>query len=1552
MGFFRTNVCSTFFVRSFTPSLVSFLVVALSLQQASAISIVEPFADATASGGTTYPIGASFANTNKSFPALQNATGGPWYGVSNTVPALPAGIPTITNGNLSYPGLPASTGNSVYIPPLTGVTGRMTLPFQETNGQVYYSFLLKVVDVSALSTSSTANFFTGLGDNVGSQSAALARAQSYLVAKKSGSGYLLGIGKNKPSTANIVYDSTVRNVGDTLFVVANFDYATTGHPANMWINPVATAFGSTTAPTATVSVTSGTDLNSPGIQSFMLGCFTNAPPGCIVDEVRVGLSWAMVTGAPDIETATTNVIVEGGTTLALPTFVVGGTPLTYKWLKNGVTLSNGGNVTGATSATLTLSGISTADAGSYSLVASNSYGSTTGLIATVSVNDLTITLQPASQVAALGSNATFHVGATGIAPFSYRWLKNGIDLSNGGNIANADTSALTISAISAADVATYSVRVTNGIGHTALSTNAELFTSDPSITPRRPNIIFILCDDLGYGDVGVLYQNSRAAGLPREFTPNIDSFANEGLTLYQHYCPAPVCAPSRASLLLGVHQGHANVHDQQWDKALADNHTLARVLKKAGYSTAAIGKWGLGGDDQGGTTPADWPAFATKRGFDYYFGYERHADGHEHYPKEAIYSSKSKECYDGTNNVSSSLDKCYTTDLFTARAKTWIQDQRSTNSSQPFFLYLAFDTPHAVYEFPTQAYPSGGGTNGGLQWIGTPGHMINTASGTIDSYVNPDYASATYDDDNNPNTPQVAWPEIFQRFAMGVRRIDDAVGDVKKLLQDLAIDTNTIVVFTSDNGPTTEDYLTLTPSYVANFFDTFGPMDGVKRDSWEGGIRMPTFVRWPGSITAGASSQSPSEFQDWMPTFTELAGFVGPARSDGVSLVPTLLGSGSQRASTIYVEYDDEGSSTPNYSEFEPAHRGRARNEMQVIRLNGFQGVRYNIQSQTNDFEIYDVAHDLKQATNLATQASFATLQQQMKDRVLQLRRPDASAPRPYDSELVPATAASQITSGIQWSAYAEAFPWVPELTTLTANASGTTNHPTVSVRTRDNDIGLLFTGYINVPNDGAYTFYMSADTGAFLRIHDAILIDADYGYVGGTELSSTIPLKAGLHPFRLYYARRSTGVPSLALSWSGPSISKQQIPDAVFFRDQTTVFAKAQLANISANADGTLSMSWSVDSNGSYTFQYKSNLLDSQWIITTNYSAGQSVISISNPATSNVQGFYQMSGGIGSDIAGFVKLPLLGLSDNYISLPFLRPAAAVVTVSSISSNLITVAGSPGWSSNQFVYSAGAQSNTYYARFTSGAAEGRFYPVAANGTNTLTLTLGSDNLNAVGQNDALSVEPFWTFKTVFPNGSGVNISLTSGNRNTEVLIPDFTSAGINLSAAKFYYFSGGLWKLVGQSTDRGDDVLLPNTHFVVRHNVSTNTTLTTFGVVAVSKLALPLITTTSNQQDNFLALTRPVSVSLDNSGLVSSGAFAASPLPGALTDELLTFDNTVAQRNKSSSAIYYFWNGAWRRVGAGTNIVGQSAVFAPGNAVIVRKATNSVSPLWLNSPTY
>ena len=338
-----------------------------------------------------------------------------------------------------------------------------------------------------------------------------------------------------------------------------------------------------------------------------------------------------------------------------------------------------------------------------------------------------------------------------------------------------------------------------------------------------------------------------------------------------------------------------------------------------------------------------------------------------------------------------------------------------------------------------------------MQWLGTPGHMINTATGTIDSFIHPDYANATYDDDNNPLTPEVAWPEVFKRYATSVRRLDDAVGDLKKLIQDLAIDTNTMVVFTSDNGPTIEDYLTITPHLSADFFDTFGPMDGIKRDTFEGGIRMPTFVRWPGTIAAGAINTTPSQFHDWMPTFTDLVGLPAPARTDGVSLVPTLLGTGVQRPSTIYVEYFDVDSTVPTYTEFEPSRRGRARNQMQVIGLNGYQGVRYDILSHSDDFEIYDPGSDPKQATNFASLPGFAALQQQMKDRVLQLRRPDSEAPRPYDLEYVPAVAAPPVTNGLlDCAVYEGIWPWLPDVAPLNSAANGQVAGLDLSLRTRD----------------------------------------------------------------------------------------------------------------------------------------------------------------------------------------------------------------------------------------------------------------------------------------------------------------------------------------------------------------------------------------------------------------------------------------------------------------------------------------------------------------------
>ena len=310
--------------------------------------------------------------------------------------------------------------------------------------------------------------------------------------------------------------------------------------------------------------------------------------------------------------------------------------------------------------------------------------------------------------------------------------------------------------------------------------------------------------------------------------------AANGATMPQHYCAAPVSAPSRASIMLGVSQGHANVRDNEFDKALEDNYTVGNVLQKAGYTTAAIGKWGL----QGLGKDTNWPAHPLNRGFDYYYGYMRHKDGHEHYPKEGLYDGL-KEVWENRTEVSKDLDKCYTGDLWTAVAKRWIVDhEKGNDANKPFFMYLAYDTPHAVLELPTQAYPEGGGLKGGMQWLGTPGQMINTASGKVDSWVHPDYVNATWDDDNNPATPEVTWPDTYKRQATIVRRIDSEVGDLIQLFKDLRIDSNTLIVFTSDNGPSNESYLP--KNFVPNnpdFFNSFGPFDGIKRDCWEGGTK-------------------------------------------------------------------------------------------------------------------------------------------------------------------------------------------------------------------------------------------------------------------------------------------------------------------------------------------------------------------------------------------------------------------------------------------------------------------------------------------------------------------------------------------------------------------------------------------------------------------------------------------------------------------------------------------------------------------------------------------
>ncbi len=665
---------------------------------------------------------------------------------------------------------------------------------------------------------------------------------------------------------------------------------------------------------------------------------------------------------------------------------------------------------------------------------------------------------------------------------------------------------------------------------------------------KKPNIIFILTDDLGYGDLGVLFQNMRAqekgAAHPREYTPNLDRMAEEGALMTQHYSAAPVCAPSRASLLLGRSQGHTNIRDNQFDKALDNNHTLGSVLQTAGYTTAAIGKWGLQG--KGGKAP-NWTAHPLNRGFDYYLGYIRHGDGHEHYPKEGIYRGR-KEVYENRVNIAEDLDKCYTTDLFTAAAKKWIVDfKKGEEGEKPFFMYLAYDTPHAVLELPTQAYPAGGGLNGGLQWLGEPGKMINTASGEVDSWMHPDYANATYDHDGDPATAQLSWPEVYKRYATDTRRIDDAVGDIIQLLKDLKIDDNTMVVFTSDNGPSKESYLANEP-IDPTFFKSFGPFDGIKRDCLEGGVRMPTLALWPGHIPAGNKIETPSISYDWMPTFTQMAGLPAPAISDGVSLLPSVLGKGTQPESNIYIEYFQAGK-TPDYDDFIPEHQGRARNQMQLVRFGNYVGLRYDIKSHNDHFEIYDVLQDPQQTQNLADDPKLATLQQKMKDKVLGSRIPNTTALRPYDNVLVPAVDEVETKNGISWKSFKGEFPWVPEVATLAQYEEGVVDQLNGTVNSGNDSGAMFFEGFIRVPLDGDYTFYLSANLAAFLRIHDAAVVDADYEYFQNSPKSGSIKLKAGLHPYRIYFKSPRRGKSSLKLEWSGPNLERETIPANAFFK-------------------------------------------------------------------------------------------------------------------------------------------------------------------------------------------------------------------------------------------------------------------------------------------------------------------------------------------------------------------------------------------------------------------
>ena len=334
-------------------------------------------------------------------------------------------------------------------------------------------------------------------------------------------------------------------------------------------------------------------------------------------------------------------------------------------------------------------------------------------------------------------------------------------------------------------------------------------------------------------------------------------------------------------------------------------------------------------------------------------------------------------------------------------------------------------------------------------------------------------------------------------------------------------------------------------------------------------------------------------------------------------------------------------------------------------------------------------------------------------------------------------------------------------------------------------------------------------------------------------------------------------------------------------------------------------------------------------------------------------------AGEVVSGIFGYSTLTLLGNSDTIVSVPFARMTATNgdVTVASFSGSQVTLSDASGWTSGQFVYASGVQSNTYYMRINTGALEGKYFDITNNTTTTLTVDLKGGSLTGLAPGDKVSVVPYWTFGTVFANGNGIHLTTDPDTHKTDVLIPNIGGTGINLSsAATYYYFtnSGAVaWRRVGSSsTNRNDDILAPNAYIIIRHKIVTNTTFTSYGDVVLTKVAISLLGNIANKQDNPVSMTRPINLTLNDSALISSGAFTPSTDPDDRADELFVFDNSTTNINKSTAGTYYYYSSAWRKTGSAATY-GTSNIFQPGAGFLIRKASGSSAiTIWTNPPTY
>ncbi len=371
---------------------------------------------------------------------------------------------------------------------------------------------------------------------------------------------------------------------------------------------------------------------------------------------------------------------------------------------------------------------------------------------------------------------------------------------------------------------------------------------------EKPNIIFILADDLGYGDVGF-------NGQEKIKTPILDQMAKEGMIFTRHYAGSTVCGPSRASLMTGMHTGHSTVRENpRWTTSgkpvdISDNDiTVAEELKRADYRTAIVGKWGLAENLDEGKP--------NKQGFDYFYGFNKHGTAHHYYP-EKIWENDTQMNIEG-NVMMDKIGK-YSQDLFTEKALNFLDKQ---TPEQPFFLYLTYTIPHYELTIPEEQKKQYVDQDWPLREM-KMGHYRNDKNGHV-------------------------------TYASMVSRLDKDVGRILEKLKELKVDDNTLVIFTSDNG---HEY----DNVNDEFFNSNGVFRGKKRDLYEGGIRMPFVARWPKKIKPGTQTNHMSAFWDFLPTACDIAEVKPSLEVDGKSYLPTLLENTKQiKHDYLYWEFNEK----------------------------------------------------------------------------------------------------------------------------------------------------------------------------------------------------------------------------------------------------------------------------------------------------------------------------------------------------------------------------------------------------------------------------------------------------------------------------------------------------------------------------------------------------------------------------------------------------------------------------------------------------------------------